>query len=69
MKLVIKETLHLHPPVSIIPRACREECEICGYRVPLNSNMIVNIWVIEEIRTTRRIQKVLNQRDFLGKSL
>ncbi|KAL2472432.1 Cytochrome [Abeliophyllum distichum] len=46
LKLVIKETLRLHPPISIIPRACREECEIGGYQIPLNANVIVNIWGI-----------------------
>ncbi|CAA3006606.1 premnaspirodiene oxygenase-like [Olea europaea subsp. europaea] len=46
LKLVVKETLHLHPPVSIIPRTCREECEIGGYQIPINANVIVNIWSI-----------------------
>lgn len=46
LKLVINETLRLHPPVSIIPRACREEFEIDGYLIPLNANVIVNIWSI-----------------------
>lgn len=46
LKLVINETLRLHPPVSIIPRACREEFEIDGYHIPLNANVIVNIWSI-----------------------
>nr|AJD25166.1 cytochrome P450 CYP71D413 [Salvia miltiorrhiza] len=47
LKMVINETLRLHPPVSIIPRACREEeLEIDGYHIPLNANVIVNIWSI-----------------------
>lgn len=46
LKMVINETLRLHPPVSIIPRACREEVEIDGYHIPLNANVIVNIWSI-----------------------
>ncbi|KAL8521887.1 hypothetical protein ACS0TY_012150 [Phlomoides rotata] len=46
IKLVINETLRLHPPVSIIPRACREEFEVDGYHIPLNANVIVNIWSI-----------------------
>ncbi|KAH6760685.1 hypothetical protein C2S51_017634 [Perilla frutescens var. frutescens] len=46
LKMVINETLRLHPPVSIIPRACREEFEIEGYHIPVNANVIVNVWSI-----------------------
>ncbi|XP_047971641.1 premnaspirodiene oxygenase-like [Salvia hispanica] len=46
LKMVINETLRLHPPVSLIPRACREEFEVDGCDIPLNANVIVNIWSI-----------------------
>nr|AMZ03381.1 cytochrome P450 CYP71D380 [Plectranthus barbatus] len=46
LKLVVNETLRLHPPVSIIPRASREEFEMEGHHIPLNANIIVNIWSI-----------------------
>lgn len=46
LKMVINETLRLHPPVSLIPRACREEFEVDGYDIPLNANVVVNIWSI-----------------------
>ncbi|KAL8474542.1 hypothetical protein ACS0TY_031121 [Phlomoides rotata] len=46
LKLVVKETLRLHPPTAIVTRACREEIEIEGYRIPLDANVIVNVWAI-----------------------
>ncbi|KAL8521889.1 hypothetical protein ACS0TY_012152 [Phlomoides rotata] len=55
LKLVVKETLRLHPPNCIIPRACREEFEIDGYHIPLNAVILVNVWAIG--RDPKRWQK------------
>ncbi|PRQ38240.1 putative cytochrome P450 [Rosa chinensis] len=46
LKAVIKETLRLHPPFTLLFRMSTEDKKIKGYNIKANTQIIVNTWQI-----------------------
>ncbi|CAI0546948.1 unnamed protein product [Linum tenue] len=47
LNAIVKETLRLHPPVSLLPpHRASESCELLNYTIPEGAYITVNVWAI-----------------------
>ncbi|KAJ0869133.1 putative cytochrome P450 [Helianthus annuus] len=43
---VLKETMRLHAPAPIIPRASSQDVQIMGYEIETGTRIVINVWAI-----------------------
>ncbi|PIA26907.1 hypothetical protein AQUCO_08600056v1, partial [Aquilegia coerulea] len=47
LQAVVKETFRMHPPVPLlIPHKAESRVELCGYIVPKNTQVLINVWTM-----------------------
>ncbi|CAI0375924.1 unnamed protein product [Linum tenue] len=47
LKMVIKESMRVHPPLPLlVPRESLNQCEMEGFQIPEKTQVIVNAWAI-----------------------
>ncbi|KAL1331436.1 geraniol 8-hydroxylase [Arachis hypogaea] len=47
LRAVVKETFRLHPPIPLlVPHKSEDNVEICGFMVPKDAQILVNVWAM-----------------------
>ncbi|KAM5583824.1 licodione synthase [Rosa sericea] len=46
IQAIIKESLRLHPPLTLVTRKCVEQCKVGNYVIPKDTMLFINNWAI-----------------------
>ncbi|CAD5182062.1 unnamed protein product [Musa acuminata subsp. malaccensis] len=70
LRAVIKESMRLHPPGTLlVPRELIEETTIAGYRIPKGTRTFVNVWAIGRDPNIWEAPDDFRPERFLGSSV
>ncbi|RCV22635.1 hypothetical protein SETIT_4G236300v2 [Setaria italica] len=70
LKMVVKEILRLHPPLTLLlPRETIQQVNITGYDVPANTRIIVNAWAISRDHNIWKDPEEFNPERFIGSNI
>ncbi|KAG7018217.1 Flavonoid 3'-monooxygenase, partial [Cucurbita argyrosperma subsp. argyrosperma] len=67
---IAKETMRLHPVAPmLVPRMCREDCQIAGYDIAKGTRVLVNVWTIGRDPAVWENPNEFSPERFMGKSI
>ncbi|KAL4395249.1 hypothetical protein AHAS_Ahas02G0233100 [Arachis hypogaea] len=46
LNAIVKETFRLHPPVPFLHHKSKSMVEICGFKIPKDTQVLINLWAI-----------------------
>ncbi|XP_059643340.1 iridoid oxidase [Cornus florida] len=70
LQAVIKETLRLHPPLPfLVPHMAMDSCNMMGYYIPKETQVLVNVWAIGRDPKTWKEPLEFKPERFLGPNM
>ncbi|GLU05700.1 hypothetical protein SLE2022_227830 [Rubroshorea leprosula] len=70
LQAVIKETFRIHPPgFSLLPRKAGADVEVCGFTVPKDAQLLINIWAIHRDPSIWEMPNCFIPERFLGSEI
>ncbi|KAK2457539.1 geraniol 8-hydroxylase [Trifolium repens] len=70
LQAIIKETFRLHPPVPLLlPRKAAKDVELCGFTIPKDAQVFINVWTIGRDPTLWDNPTLFSPERFLGSDI
>ncbi|CAH2057850.1 unnamed protein product [Thlaspi arvense] len=70
LQAVVKETFRVHPPAPLlVPRKAEADAEILGFKVPKDTQVLVNVWAIGRDPSVWANPTRFEPERFLGKEI
>ncbi|XP_059432212.1 cytochrome P450 76T24-like [Corylus avellana] len=70
LQAIVKETFRLHPPAPfLVPHKAEADVEMCGFTVPINAQILVNVWAMGRDSSVWKNPNLFLPERFLDKEI